>query len=65
MTGLSPEHLPVLLPYMITRILDTALSSSGPDDPRLYTILENDKMEQGLHHVSQVISYFNPVLFLF
>ena len=53
--GASSEHLPVLRHGpMIARILDTALASTGPGDPRLYHLLENDEMAQGAHHVSQV-----------
>ena len=42
-----PEQLPVLRHGpVITHILDSAISCSGPSDPRLFTLLENDEMAQ-------------------
>ena len=31
---------------IISHILDAAISCSGPSDPRLFTLLENDEMAQ-------------------
>ena len=39
---------------MVTHILDTAAASTGPSDPRLMTLLENDDM-------AQVASYSDPM----
>ena len=33
---------------MIAHILDTAITCTGPQDPRLFTLLENDQMAQVL-----------------
>ena len=41
------DNLPVLRHGpMIAHILDTAITCSGPQDPRLFTLLENDQMAQ-------------------
>ena len=37
--------------------LETAISCSGPSDPRLFTLLENDEMAQAAHHVSEALRY--------
>ncbi|XP_023321158.1 uncharacterized protein LOC111695917 isoform X2 [Eurytemora carolleeae] len=52
----SPELMPVLRhgPVM-AHILDTAMSCTGPSDPRLYHLLENDTMAQAAHHVSEAL----------
>ena len=43
----SLDQLPVLRHGpVITHILDSAISCSGPSDPRLFTLLENDEMAQ-------------------
>ena len=31
---------------VISHILDTAITCTGPQDPRLFTLLENDEMAQ-------------------
>ena len=49
LSGLGPQapdsvvHDPI-----ITHILDTAIMSTGPQDPRLITLLENDQMAKVL-----------------
>ena len=41
------DNLPVLRHGpMIAHILDTAITCTGPQDPRLFTLLENDQMAQ-------------------
>ena len=43
----QPELMPVLRHGpVIAHILDTAIASQGPADPRLFTLLENDEMAQ-------------------
>ena len=53
-----PERVPVLRHGpMVAHILDTAASSSGPLDPKLFSLLENDDMAQVAHHVSEALRY--------
>ena len=43
----QPEMMPVLRHGpVLAHILETAISSQGPADPRLFTLLENDDMAQ-------------------
>merc|ERR1712173_535576 len=52
------ELMPVLRHGpVIAHILDTAIASQGPADPRLVTLLENDEMAQAAHHVSEALRY--------
>jgi len=52
------ELLPVLKHgSAIAHILDTAVTSTGPTDPRLFTLLECDEMAQAAHHVSEALRY--------
>eukprot|EP00090_Calanus_glacialis_P000637 TRINITY_DN10415_c0_g1_i1.p1 TRINITY_DN10415_c0_g1~~TRINITY_DN10415_c0_g1_i1.p1 ORF type:complete len:938 (+),score=322.63 TRINITY_DN10415_c0_g1_i1:89-2902(+) len=54
----QPELMPVLRHGpVIAHILDTAIASQGPADPRLFTLLENDEMAQAAHHVSEALRY--------
>merc|ERR1719300_2190557 len=56
--GRQTELMPVLRHGpVIAHILDTAISSQGPADPRLFTLLENDDMAQAAHHVSEALRY--------
>ena len=41
------DQMPVLRHGpVIAHILDSAITCSGPSDPRLFTLLENDEMAQ-------------------
>jgi len=56
--GGQPELMPVLRHGpVIAHILDTAIASQGPADPRLFSLLENDEMAQAAHHVSEALRY--------
>jgi len=54
--GGMPEAMPVLRHGpQLAHILDTAMSSTGPKDPRLFHLLENDNMAQAAHHVAEAL----------
>jgi len=56
--GQQQANLPVLRHGpVIAHILDSAISSSGPSDPRLFTLLENDDMAQAAHHVAEALRH--------
>jgi len=56
--GGSPEMMPVLRHGpMLAHILDTAMSCTGPSDPRLHHLLENDQQAQAAHHISEALKF--------
>ena len=50
------DNLPVLRHGpTIAHILDTAITCTGPQDPRLFTLLENDQMAQVRYKTTQPV----------
>ena len=44
---------------VIAHILDTAITCTGPQDPRLFTLLENDQMAQVNTIINQIDMQFS------